>query len=196
MKLPAFFGHKRSINLLPKDSFESSTLGIVLEWALVFGKWCVILTQLIVMGAFLWRFGLDRNLTDLRKSIAKDTAVIKSYAQVEQNYILAQKQLAQAKIALASQESILKTIINLEQTTPSQVWFDRITLSPDSLTLNAYASTLPAFGQFLRSVQRDLMFDGVRIGKIESSASNGAQIQFDVSLSFADNTATKKASKK
>mgnify|MGYP001577796589 FL=1 len=77
MKLPAFFGHKRSINLLPRDAFESSTLGVILSWALVFGKWAVILTQLVVMGAFLYRFSLDRNLTDLRKSIASNASVIK-----------------------------------------------------------------------------------------------------------------------
>ena len=71
MRLPAFFGHKNSVNLLPKDAFESSTFGVVLEWALAFGKWVVILTQLVVMGAFLWRFGLDRKLTDLRKEIAQ-----------------------------------------------------------------------------------------------------------------------------
>ncbi|PIW06761.1 hypothetical protein COW38_04310, partial [Candidatus Collierbacteria bacterium CG17_big_fil_post_rev_8_21_14_2_50_45_7] len=64
MKLPAFFGHKRSINLLPHDKFESSTLGIILSWSLRFGKWSVILTQLIVMGAFIYRFTLDRGLTD------------------------------------------------------------------------------------------------------------------------------------
>ena len=121
MKLPAFFGHKRSINLLPRDAFESSTLGIVLEWALVFGKWSVILTQLVVMGAFLWRFSLDRNLTDLRKSIAKDTAVIKSYDQVERDFVLAQKQVAQAKIVLSEQELILRAVNKLGEITPQDV---------------------------------------------------------------------------
>ena len=71
MQLPAFFGHKRSINLLPRDAFEASTLGVVLEWALVFGKWAVIVTQLVVMGAFLWRFALDTRLSNLKKAIAE-----------------------------------------------------------------------------------------------------------------------------
>ena len=76
MQLPAFFGRRRAINLLPRDSFESSQIGIVLAWLLSFGKWAVIVTQLIVMGAFLWRFSLDRELTDLKKSIAKNVAII------------------------------------------------------------------------------------------------------------------------
>lgn len=182
MKLPAFFGHKRSINLLPRDEFENSTLGVILEWALVFGKWAVIVTQLVVMGAFLYRFTLDRTLTDLHKSMDKDVAVIKSYEQIERDFTLAQKQVAQAKLALSTQDTVLKTMTEIGRITPSAVWYDRITLSPTSLVLTAYAASLPAFGQFLTAVQTDPLFSGVGIGKIENSSAKGAQLQFDVTI--------------
>lgn len=186
MKLPAFFGHKRSINLLPRDAFESSTLGVILEWSLVFGKWAVILTQLVVMGAFLYRFTLDRNLTDLRKAIAKDVAIIKSYDQVERDFTLAQKQINSAKQTLASQGLILKTLENITQVTPREVWYDRITISPTNIALTAYAASLPAFGQFLTTVQKDPLYNSIRIGKIESSTTKGAQMQFDVTMNLTD----------
>ena len=182
MKLPAFFGHKKSINLLPRDAFETSVLGVVLEWSLVFGKWAVILTQLVVMGAFLYRFTLDRKLTDLRKDIARDSAVVKSYEQVERDYVLAQKQVNQATTALSSQEIVLKNLNNLERITPSEVWFDRISLSPTTVTLTAYAADLPSFGKFLTAVQADKSYGAIRVGKIESSTGRGAQMQFDISM--------------
>jgi Tfp pilus assembly protein PilN len=185
MRLPAFFGHKRSINLLPKDAFESSTLGVILEWSLVFGKWAVILTQLVVMGAFLYRFTLDRNLTDLRKAIARDVAVIKSYDQVEREFVLAQKQINAAKETLVTQDLMIKTLTNIELITPAEVWYDRVTITPATLALTAYAASLPAFGQFLTAVQRNPFFNGVSIGKIESSTTKGAQMQFDVSMTLA-----------
>jgi Tfp pilus assembly protein PilN len=196
MKLPAFFGHKRSINLLPRDAFESSTLGIILEWSLVFGKWAVILTQLVVMGAFLYRFTLDRTLTDLRKSITKNVAVVKSYDQVERDFVLAQKQINQAKIALGSQETMLKTLGGIQQITPNEIWYDRITFSPENISLTAYAASLPGFGRFLTAVQSNPLFNGVRVGKIESSAAKGAQIQFDISLTLAGANQTKAGAKK
>lgn len=193
MKLPAFFGHKRSINLLPRDAFESSTLGVVLEWSLVFGKWAVILTQLVVMGAFLYRFTLDRKLTDLRKSIASDVAVIKSYDQVERDYTLLQKQVATAKTTMASQAILAKTIEGIASITPNEIWFERINITPETLSMTAYAASLPSFGQFLTAVQTNPLFNGVRIGKIESSASRGAQMQFDISMSLAGATPVKGA---
>jgi Tfp pilus assembly protein PilN len=193
MKLPAFFGHKRSINLLPRDAFESSTLGVVLEWSLVFGKWAVILTQLVVMGAFLYRFTLDRKLTDLRKEIASNVAIIKSYEQVERDYTLLQKQVATAKTTLATQAILAKTVEGLAGITPNEIWFERINITPDNLSMTAYAASLPSFGQFLTAVQTNPLFNGVRIGKIESSASRGAQMQFDISMSLAGATPTKGA---
>jgi hypothetical protein len=58
------------------------------------------------MGAFLYRFTLDRSLTDLRKRY-KGCIVIKSYEQVERDFILAQKQVTQAKEAISTQDKIL-----------------------------------------------------------------------------------------
>ncbi len=186
MKLPAFFGHKRSINLLPRDPFESSTLGVILEWCLVFGKWTVILTQLVVMGAFLYRFTLDRQLTDLRKSIAQSVAVIKSYEQIEKEFILTQKQVQTVEDSIAVQKLLISVIDNVERNTPIEVWYDRMTFSPESISLTAYAASLPAFGQYLTAIQANPLFKTVRIGKIESSTSKGAQLQFDVSMNLAN----------
>lgn len=188
MKLPTFVGQKRSINLLPRDAFESSTLGVILEWALVFGKWAVIFTQLIVMGAFIYRFTLDRTLSDLNKLIAKNVAVIKSYDQVERDFIIAQKQVAEAKQAMDTQATVLKTLSEIQKMTPNEVWYDRITISPGSIVVAAYAANLPGFGQFLTNIEINPLFEGVRVSRIESSSSQGASMQFDVTLTLASST--------
>lgn len=182
MQLPAFFGHKRSINLLPRDEFEVSTIGVVLSWAMVFGKWAVIVTQLIVMGTFLWRFNLDRELTDLRKEIAKEVAIVRSYDQVERDFVLAQKQLKQLDVTLQEQERIIAAIDMIEQVTPQDVWYERMSLNPEEISLTAYASTLTGFGQFLTNVQANPMFSQVRIGRIESSNVRGTQMQFEITM--------------
>lgn len=139
------------------------------------------MTQLIVMGAFIYRFTLDRGLTDLRKTIAKDVAIVKSYDQVEREFILTQKQVAQAKLSLDSQMQILRTMDEVERITPSSVWFERVAISPSTLTLSAYAASLSAFGQFLTAVQSNPLFSGIKIAKLESSNS-GSQMQFDISM--------------
>lgn len=185
MKLPAFFGHKRSINLLPRDSFENSTLGVILEWALQFGKWAVIVTQLIVMIAFLWRFGLDRQLTDLRKSIAKDTAIVKSYDQVERDYVLAQKRVQFAKPIIEDNNKISQILTRFSEIIPSDVWLEKLSLSNGTINFTANSKSLNGFGQFLTALQREPMFSSISVAKLQDGGAQNAKLQFEVALVYA-----------
>lgn len=182
MQLPAFFGRKKAINLLPKDSFESSQIGIVLSWLLSFGKWAVIVTQLIVMGAFLWRFGLDRELTDLKKQIAKNVAIIKSYEQVERDFILTQKRLAAAKTVIEQQKMISDEMSALAAVTPLDVWYDKLTISPKSTSISAYSRSLPGFSQFLGGLQSDPRYTSISVARIQDGGVADAQMQFEITL--------------
>jgi len=182
MQLPAFFGRRRAINLLPRDSFESSQMGIVLSWLLSFGKWAVIITQLIVMGAFLWRFSLDRELTDLKKSIAKNVAVIKSYEQIERDFVLTQKRLATAKIVMTQQKAITEELSTLASSTPLDVWYEKLTITPTSTTLSAYSRSLPGFSQLLSAIQQNPRYSSVSVARIQDGGVQNAQMQFEISM--------------
>src|SRR3989338_1332237 len=81
------------INLLPQDPFEASFLGKFLKWALSVGRYIVIGTELVVIGSFLTRFSLDRQVTDLNESIAQKQAIIASYGDLESKLRLLQAQL-------------------------------------------------------------------------------------------------------
>lgn len=186
MQLPAFFGHKKSVNLLPRDSFETSPVGVVLEWALVFGKWSVIATQLVVMCVFLWRFALDRQLTDLRREMAQSAAVIESYADTEEKFLLLQRQAAYAKDVLERQALYTQLLTTSESSTPSDVWYERMTLSTDNLGLVAYSSSLSGFGGLLSNLQQNSAFDSVNIGTIEDGGVKGARLKFDITLGIRE----------
>ncbi len=188
MQLPAFFGRRRAINLLPKDSFESSQIGIVLAWLLIFGKWAVIITQLIVMGAFLWRFSLDRELTDLKKSIAKNVAVIKSYEQIERDFVLTQKRLDTAKVVISQQKIITNEFLTLSQITPQDVWYEKLTVSPKSTIITAYSRSLPGFSQLLTALQNDPRYSSISVSRIQDGGVANAQMQFEISMNQATET--------
>jgi len=191
MQLPAFFGHKKSINLLPKDSFESSSVGIILSWALVFGKWSVIITQLIVMSAFLWRFGLDRQMTDLKKQIAKNVAIIKSYEQIERDFVLTQKRVAKAKEVIDDQERIVKSLNGLALITPYDVWYEKLTISKTNVSFAAYSKSLAGFSQLLTTLQKNEAYKSVSIGKIQDGGSQNAKMQFEINLGLEEKVSKK-----
>jgi len=184
VSIAALFRKKGSINLLPKDSFESSWLGQFLTWALVFGKWTVIITQLVVVGAFVMRFGLDRRLTDLRREIEKEAALIRSFASIEKDFRLVQKQLIFIKPVVARQDETLGIVSRIEQITPSDVWYERISLSPGMVTLSAYSASIGGFSQFLQTLKQDEAFSSISLGSLKSGTQQGAKLQFEVTLGY------------
>ena len=64
-------------NLFPKEPWERGAVGQLLTWVLSVGRYVVVFTELIVISAFLYRFGLDRNLTDLRASVKNILFILK-----------------------------------------------------------------------------------------------------------------------
>lgn len=183
--MPAFFGKHKSVNLLPKDSFESSTLGVILEWALVFGKWSVIITQLLVMGAFLWRFGLDRRLTNLKREVQQEVAVINSYAQLENDFRLLQKRISYAESTIKRQSEVTGLVELAQSLTPPDVWYERMTISPTSISITAYSASLNGFSRYLSALQQQPQFVTVNVSSIEDGGAKSAELSFNVTLTYA-----------
>jgi len=69
---------KSQIELLPREEWEETSFGKFLKWLLTVGRYIVIFTELVVILAFLSRFKLDRDLTDLYKQIENKQAIIQN----------------------------------------------------------------------------------------------------------------------
>lgn len=168
--------------MLPRDTFEASSIGVVLSWVLAFGKWTVILTQLVVMGAFLWRFGLDRQLTDYKKQIAKNVAIVKSYDKVERDFLIAQKRVNKIKEVVEQQERVATLFNKFIQVTPQDVWYDKLGITPEGVGIVGYSKSLLGFSQLLATLQKDETFKTVSIGKIQDGGAQNARMQFEMNL--------------
>jgi hypothetical protein len=84
---------KEEINLLPQRGFESTTTGRILAWVLSSFRIIVIVTEIIVMVAFLSRFWLDAQNTDLTEELDRKQAVLASSLNFEKEFKDTQKRL-------------------------------------------------------------------------------------------------------
>ncbi len=97
--------HAPTINLLEKVNSSSST-DKILTWALSVGRWIVIVTELVVIGAFIWRFSLDMRLTALQEDIETQKNHIRAFASVETEFRAAQQRINSVAEALDLQPDI------------------------------------------------------------------------------------------
>lgn len=71
------------INLLPKDSFEFSSLGKILKWSTTVGRVLVVMTEFVVLLAFASRFYFDKKINDQTEEINSKLELIQGYESIE-----------------------------------------------------------------------------------------------------------------
>ena len=84
---------KQQVNLLPEKGFTSTTTGRVLTWILSTFRIIVIVTEIIVMIAFLSRFWLDAQNTDLSEEIEQKKAILVASSDFEKEFRQTQERL-------------------------------------------------------------------------------------------------------
>lgn len=142
----------KEINLLPFDEFEKSRLGRFLKWALSFGRWIVILTELVVILCFLSRFKLDRDLTDLGEKIRQQQAVITSYGDLEKNFRNFQQRLDAIERLEEEQPSTAQLLDKITLLTPVDVSLTELTVEGQEMLIAGVALSEPGLGTFLRKL--------------------------------------------
>src|SRR5690349_13458879 len=86
-----------SINLLGDSDTEHTPLGRIVNWAVTYGRYIMIGTEIVVLLAFISRFSLDRKLTDLKEEVAQKQEIIEANLPFEQDVRDLQDKLSKIK---------------------------------------------------------------------------------------------------
>jgi Tfp pilus assembly protein PilN len=156
--------NKVNINLIVKK--EASFSNQLLSWALTYGRYIIIITQIIVLTVFFTRFKLDRDHTDLKESVSQKQALIESVASLETEIRRIQKNLADIKQVTANQNIPLNILRFLSEITPTNTTFSQISFAQNTIDFSATAENLRSFNFFLRKLQQDNKFSEVTLEDI------------------------------
>src|SRR3990170_8059274 len=123
------------INLLPQKEFASTTLGRILNWILSTFRIIVIVTEIIVMLAFLSRFWLDAKNTDLNEELKQKQASIASSLTFEKDFKDTQERLKIFSNLSASEEVISRAFSEISSRLPYDVILTSIAFGKDGLEI-------------------------------------------------------------
>src|SRR3989344_9696651 len=111
----------KPVNLLPPSEFESSFWGKFLKWAVSGGRYIIIVTELIVILAFLSRFKLDKDISELSEEIQGKVSVLEAELPVEREFREQQRKLAAAEAILNSRYQVGLTLEKLTEKVSEEV---------------------------------------------------------------------------
>ncbi len=174
---------KKEISLLPTDKFEKTRLGKFLKWALSFGRWIVISTELIVILCFLSRFKLDRDITDLGEEIRQQQAIIVSFGDLEENFRNLQKRLS--TIDGLEKEQFLATnpLDELSKIVPLDVSLGELIVKGEKLEISGFSLSEAGFGTFIGELSKS-GFEKITLGKV--SRGKTGEIEFKLTAELGN----------
>lgn len=172
---------EKGINLLPQNAFEASTWGRILRWALSTFRYLVIITELVVMGAFLSRFWLDAQNSDLNESIKQKVGIISGYQDVEKEFNLAQKRLKIfSEISKQSPKSeAVKTVTSL---LPPDVSLTSIASDANSSQIKGISGSEQGIAQFIANLEAQKQFGEIELSQLGSDRENQSYILFTITI--------------
>ena len=168
------------VNLLPKTAWEMSFWGRFFRWALTAGRYIVILTEMVVIAAFLSRFKLDRDYADLADRITGKQAVLTSLAESEKRFRLAQGRLVEAGKILDEQLGITEVLDKITAKTPPGVTLINLAVSKKEIVVTGAADNDAGVGIFLSRLAADKSWKSVRLAGLEANEQTG--VRFSLKL--------------
>ena len=166
-----------SINLLPRDSFEFSTIGKVLKWATSVGR------VLVVLLAFASRFYFDKKLSDLGDVLVQKEAQIAAYADVE-------TEMRKVLVKQQSVETVQKSglgfaskIDSLTQVLPTGIVLDNLSLDKNGMAISGNAQSEYGFAQFISGIKK---LPGVAMINMKNTSfdQTSGGVKFSMQISF------------
>ncbi len=175
-----------TIEFVPQEDWEKTSFGKFLKWLLSAGRWIIIVTELIVILAFLSRFKLDRDLTDLNESLKQKQAIINSSSEFEKDFRFLQKRLTTIESLQKSQNEADQILNIFAEITPVGVQLSNFSYVDKKISLAASAKSESALATFLKNLKESPKLENLSLSKISTDEEHGGEIIFNLKAEAKD----------
>jgi len=157
----------QTINLLPHDS--ESFMTQFFNWALSIGRLLIILTEIVALGTFVYRFSLDSQLVDLHDKIKSESFILDNFQTAENTFIDIQTRLSaiQQYNSVGSRTStIFSAITKMGQ--QEKVTFKDLTVDTQDARIEVAASSSGPLGSFVDELKKYPLITSLSVDNVAS----------------------------
>jgi len=171
-----------SINLLSRTDFEKTPLGKFLRWSLTYGRYIIVCTEIIVLVAFIYRFSLDRKITDLNEEIEQKAAIIKANQVFENQFRNLQERTQQIGNLFKNQGLPYQLLNHLQQITPQGTTYTSLKLDEGQVFIKGVADSNSSFALFLNQLKNSSFLSDIEIKTLVKKAAVTGEIEFELAV--------------
>jgi len=185
---------KKEISLLPEAENPNSFGAVFFKWLTTVGRWIIVVTELVVILAFISRFWLDRKNSDLSEIVRQQQSILDSTKYFESEYTSFQERLKTIKEAYANQPEYDQYLLSLIKSTPQDLVYNTISTQKNSdneivTTASLISSNENSIVNFISNLMLNPDIKSVDIDKIEKKPKEN---NYTVLISLVFNLKTSK----
>jgi len=180
---------KKEISLLPNEENLNSFSARFLKWVTGVGRIVIVFTELIVIGAFLSRFWLDRKNSDLSDTLRQQKAILGSTQEFERDYISLQQRLKFIKNFYKTEPKYVESLNSLIQSIPDGIYFQNISFNTSEKTsiitasVESFSYQEDAIIDFIVNLKLNPDISSVNVQKIEKKTKD-SKFYLSITLTF------------
>lgn len=171
------------INLLPKNDFENSFFGKLVNWAVNVGRWVVVLTEFVVICAFLSRFYFDTELAKLFDNIKQNKTIVDSALGFEDTFLRTQEKIKIVKGILEGLDKPSVTFADVSRMLPLDMTLTGLSYRENKVEISGYCLSLESLNLFLWELNGSPNFEDVSITNV-SQKEGSVEINFNINFSI------------
>lgn len=168
----------QDLNLLPKTEFELSFWGRFLKWSLSTGRYIIILTELAVIIAFISRFKLDHDLSDLGDAIGGKQALLEASSNTEKTLRITQVRLNEVDQKIKTQSKTAIVFEKINSVFPPNATISTLSVTGADLSLTGIVTSESDLGVIVERLNNEEMFKPITLTSVSTEPNNN--IKFNI----------------
>jgi polyhydroxyalkanoate synthesis regulator protein len=152
-----------------------------INWALTLGRIVVIVTEGIALGAFLFRFSLDRQIIDLHGQIKQKQAVLAYLKDNEKAFRNIQDRLTEVKKLGSKTPASLSVFNDIVTSLPTGIVLSNFNISNTTIQIEASTNSIQSLSSFVTTLQSNKKINSISLDKIQNLSANSV-IAFGISI--------------
>ena len=153
------------------------------DWALTIGRILVIITEIIALSAFIYRFGLDRQLIDLHSKIKQEETLVAAFKNKEETYRNLQDRIKLASTLSSSSQEKIKLFQDVVSLAPEGMTIEQFSISENSISINTRYNSVSSLSAFINALKAYKPIKSVSVNTIENRLST-AELVVSITVSL------------
>jgi len=169
-----------SINLVKNQ--KTPLVDILINWMLTAGRLIVIITEVIAVSAFIYRFSLDERLISLHDSIKDKEKIILDLKSDESKYRNLQSRLSLASTFSTKASNTNQTIVDITKLIPDQTTINSFMMSNDQVSMALDLVSVSSLGSLIDSLNGYHGIKSISVDNVTNKPSGGLLVDITTML--------------